>query len=229
MIYQIDSKTRLPIQSESQQHVTCPEPMNASFVVNAQGSPVTYAPWGTDGFEIKMNLYDNTHPCTGRFFTWVVVQEHVDKGGGPFPHPLDLQVHFASAWYLDWLPAASARGVVGVQYYWDGKARLIEISTPSHWGDGHADPLVIDHRTYPQLEYMNLDARVYGAGFRRGEMGAWTIDGLHLLHQAIRRGLTRPTSWMNVATTSVFAGFELHNHQATQAGVAHAKFERWEV
>lgn len=228
------------VQSEKDLGVPCPEPKNQSFIPNLPGSPVTLnriehtddqqqKNWTVN---LKTDLHANTHPCGADYFTWYVFMDHADHGGGPLPRPGRVLFSLEAA-YNHWLPAAHSRGIVGFQGFWNGKAHLLELSTPSPgWGDKFPSvPQVIDYFDQATLEFVNASAQRYGVHFDTGQPAKLiTIDWKPIMTDLAGAGhFTLPSDWNSATTTAIYVGHELHNLQPTQAGVADIWFTNWRV
>lgn len=232
MTFPVNDRFRLAVHSENERFEAYGTP-NESFAPNAPGSPVTLVPFNGKWFDLKVNFADFEHPAGPNYWTWVALQ-HQFTTTWP-PHPKDFSL-WATGWFLYWTPRASASGNVGIQFFYDGMAHLVELRTVSpNWGDRKpADPLVINHRVTDSLDYLAVNADEYrknygNAGFVLGETVGMELHGWCLLKLAVKHGLAEPSNWRDITVQGYHLGIELHNASAggpgDPAGVAHARFK----
>lgn len=238
MIFRTPNGLLLPVQSEARLREACPEPVNESFTPNAEGSPITYEMPSPGVHHLKSDFASVAHPCDRNewvgHWTWSVVMSHVNHGGTQMPRPRDFVLAFRG-WYKDWLPKASARAIIGAQFFWNGKAHMVEVCTLSNWGDAFLDnPLVVQYWVLDDLEYVAVDASLYNVGFVRDQECDIRIEFGGILDDLIAAdAMTAPDDWDQTATMAWFVGIEQHNHcvggPGDPAGVADMFFTEPEV
>lgn len=199
-------------------------PANRSFLVNGPDSPVT-----VDWHEHKSGLGDNwtvnmktdfvthPHPDGDGYFTWVSMMDHVGEGGGPLPDPADLITEHRIA-YNNYVPTGdnATRLIVGAQFFYGGKAHLIEINLSStNWGDAHSDPEAVivrgDWYGDGSLEYVTLDGAAFDLTVTPGDEKTVEIEWSDILEHVIDKGWLSPIGNQDSVTQGVFIATEVKN------------------
>lgn len=215
-----------------------------SFLINAPGGPFTgpvtlaWEPHVDIGgspnwrVNIKVDLDLYPHPCGANHFTWFAFMDHTSYGGGPLPRPDQTRFDFRAD-YRYWEPRGAARGIIGIQAVWDGKTRLIEISTvtPS-WGDNYpGEPAVIDYVNDSTMQYVAVDASFYGVALPNSVEGQMQVDFLPILKSLIQKGfLARPAGgWPSTFTQAIYLAVETRNDTQTAAVVGDLRFTNWRI
>ncbi|MCX7944185.1 MAG: hypothetical protein N2746_06730, partial [Deltaproteobacteria bacterium] len=206
----------IAVESEPSLGASCPGPVNCSFLINGQDSPVRmnmYRHTGDcgDNWTVNMIVDHSAYPspCQKDYWTWFVLMDHLQTGGGPYPNPKVARTHHKVN-FNDYTPYAdsSARFFVGGQWWYDGKARMIELNMVlSQWGDADPHPGLIVRFDNKDFEFIALDASYWGLDIQKGIDTSIDIPWGQILQDSISNGwLAQPTSWNNVATTSYFIG-----------------------
>ena len=212
----------LAVQSEPSAALSCPGPINQSFLINGVNSPVTLG-WQTHQSELASNWTVNmkvdhvthSHPCGQGYFTFFGFMNHVDLHGGPLPAPLQLSASH-TVFYDHYVPNGdnAARLIVGAQGWWGGKAHVIEVNLASaNWGDAHRGPIAIlvAPNWTPDMEFVVLDGSALGLSVSTGTAAWVSIDWAELFSLAIQNGWFAPLNSQPSVTQAVYIGVEVKN------------------
>ena len=210
---------------------SCPGPTNQSFPINAAGSPLLMdwlshtdelgrSNWSVN---LKTDLSATSHPCGAGYFTWYVLMDHLVHSGGPFPRPDQLSFS-ATVNFNDYTPNGATRAIAGWQGFWDGKARVIELTFQgTNWGDNYPnEPDIVDYLNTSSLQFVHMDGRALGILTPKEVDTKLNIDWTNIIKNLVSRGyLEAPSAgWENTVTTAVYVGHESHNWAASQSVIS---------
>lgn len=211
----------IAVESEASLGASCPGPVNCSFLINGPQSPVTieWFPHKSDcgdNWTVHM-LVDHSKypsPCSGDYWTWFAFMDHQQTGGGPYPPAIDTISHHTLN-FSSYTPTldTSARVFIGGQWWWKGKARMIEFNLNlQQWGDADPHPGLIVRFDTPDFEFLALDASYWGLNIIQGQDTAVEIPWGRILQDAVGFGwFTPPSSWSDAIPMAYFIGVEVKN------------------
>lgn len=214
----------LVVESENAPGQSMPGPGNRSFLINATNSPVSMnviphaSSLGTNwSVNLKVDHRTTPHPNGKGYFTYFGMMDHVDEKGGPLPAPKDLKVTHTIS-YSDWTPAAddASRMLVGAQFYYKGKAHMLEINlASSQWGDADPDPEAIlvnhDFMGNGSSEFVVLDGSKFNLDIKKGVGTSVTIPWGTILQHVIQKGWFEQIGTAPNVTQAVYIGTEVKN------------------
>jgi len=216
-----NSSWLIAVESEATLGASCPGPVNCSFRINGPDSPVNleWIPHSNNcgsNYAVHMLVDHSAHPspCQGDYFTWFAFMDHTQNGGGPYP-PISKAVSHHIINFTDFTPYndSAARVFVGGQWWYNGKARMIELNLVlTQWGDADPHPALIVRFDTPEFEFVALDAKYWGLDIPKGVDTEVNIHWIQILQEVVKNGwFADPGSWDNVGTTAYFIGMEVKN------------------
>ena len=236
----IDGKNwTIAIQSEKELGKSCPGPLNQSFMVNSPDSPITLNwlkhvdEYGNNNWSVnlKTDLVSKSHPCGNGYFTWVAFMDHVSHGGGPFPKPSEI-VFSLTANANDYLPNGASRVILGWSGYWDGKARMIEMTIyGNNWGDNYPDnPKITNYINNQEYQFVHIEGKPYNINLPKNKDQKLFVPWYEIIQDIVSMGfLDKPTNWNNTSTMSISVGHELNNFAQKNSGVIDLWFTNFRI
>jgi|GEM_PF-5621289 len=213
----------LVVESENGASQSCSGPINRSFPINAADSPVSlsFTPhqsalgpnWTVN---MKVDHASAPHPCGPGYFTFFAFMDHVGYGGGPFPLPRETRSHHTLSYsYFAPSPGDAARTIVAGQFWWDGKARLVEIHVGSvNWGDAvPADPCtVLAAEWTPELTFVSLEGSCFGLALPPGTDTSIDVTWKEPIDYCVAKSyFPAPASWSQTAVQALYVAVEAKN------------------
>lgn len=214
-------KWTLAVESEAGLGMSCPGPVNQSYLINGSKSPISLnwinhisergPNWTVD---MKVDHISSPPTCAGPIWTWFAFMDHVNHGGGPLPAPHQVtSSHMIN--YSHWAPSSSggARLIAGAQFWWGGNSHLVEIHLAQlNWGKAHPHPGVIQRMLLPDgTEYIALYGDYWGVSVTPGIEKSINIPWNTLINQIISNGWFSSISG-SAATSAIFLAIEVKDH-----------------